>query len=170
MVRPQFWQIQAHNDPIHDLGVEYATYLNLFTMTIHHNGEFSKPPSRRYKFVELDYVNLVYCNMFSINEELCLRYNNKILFTHFRIPGISLDDGLVSLMADDDVIKLLNYVPGCNLVVIEEIVEDNVVSSSEKDSRLEWPGMGAHGERNAWSKLVLESDGSIRRIQVVDTA
>ncbi|GKA85628.1 hypothetical protein Tco_0807282 [Tanacetum coccineum] len=70
------------------------------------------------------------------------------------IPGISLDDSL-ALMADDDVIKLLNYVPGCkdteskgvcSVVVIEEIVEDNVVSSSEKDSRLEWHGMDCDNE------------------------
>ncbi|GJW05474.1 hypothetical protein Tco_1564330 [Tanacetum coccineum] len=119
--------------------------------------------------------------MFSIYElcgmlkELGLGDNNKIVFTHFRIPEMSLNDGLVPLMPDADVIKLLNYVPGCkdievyietsvslvelhlvellisqshnkgvgNGVVIKDIVKDNVVSSSGKDSRLfmlEWHG------------------------------
>ncbi|GKD60326.1 hypothetical protein Tco_1297835 [Tanacetum coccineum] len=114
-------------------------------------------------------------------KELGLWDNNKIVLTHFRIPGMSLDDGLVLLMADADVIKSLIYVSGCkeieiyietgvsfvklhlvglvvnksqskgvgNGVVIEEIVEDNVVSSSGKDSRLfmlEWPEMGKDDE------------------------
>nr|GEU74136.1 hypothetical protein [Tanacetum cinerariifolium] len=152
-------------------------------MKIHHNVKFSKLPQRRYKFVELDYVDLVDSDMFFLYElcgmlkELGLRDNNKILFTHFKIPMMSFDDGLVPIIADHDVIELLNYVPECkekevyietgvslveihlvelavsqsqskgvgNGVVIEEIVKDNVVSSSEKDSKLfmlEWFGMG----------------------------
>ncbi|GJR69953.1 hypothetical protein Tco_0016018 [Tanacetum coccineum] len=126
-------------------------------MKIHHNVEFFKLPQRRYKFVELDYVDLVDSDIFSLYElcgmleELGLGDNNKILFIHFRILGMSFDDGLVPLITDDDVIELLNYVTGCkekevyietgNGVIIEEIVEDNVVSSSGKDSKLfmlEW--------------------------------
>nr|GEX24410.1 NAC domain-containing protein 82-like [Tanacetum cinerariifolium] len=44
-----------------------------------------------------------------------------------RIPGMSLDDGLVPLMADAKLIILLNYVPGKGVghcVVIEEIIEE----------------------------------------------
>nr|GEV64888.1 hypothetical protein [Tanacetum cinerariifolium] len=65
--------------------------------------------------------------MFSINEldgmleELGLGDNNKILYTHFRIPGMSLDDGHSQSKSVG------------NAVVIEEIVEDNVVSSSGRD-------------------------------------
>ncbi|GJT87811.1 hypothetical protein Tco_1069528 [Tanacetum coccineum] len=132
-------------------------------------------------------VDLVDSDMFLLYElsgmlkELGLWDNNKIVLTHFRIPGMSLDDGLVLLMADADVIKSLIYVSGCkeieiyietgvsfvklhlvglvvnksqskgvgNGVVIEEIVEDNVVSSNGKDSRLfmlEWPEMGKDDE------------------------
>ncbi|GJV04456.1 hypothetical protein Tco_1338025 [Tanacetum coccineum] len=121
--------------------------------------------------------------MFSLYEwsemlkELGLGDNNKIMFTHFKIHGMPLDDGFVPLMTNVDVIKLLNYVTGCkeievyietdvslvelhlvelvvsqshikgvgNGVVIKEIVEDNVVSSSGKESgmlMLEWYGMG----------------------------
>ncbi|GKB72344.1 hypothetical protein Tco_0933756 [Tanacetum coccineum] len=128
-------------------------------MKIHFIGEFFKPPERQYKFVVLDYVYLIDCDMFSINEldgmleELGLGDNNKILYTHFRIPDMSLDDGLVPLMADQDVIKLLNYVPECkeiksksvgNGVVIEKIVEDNVVTSSGRDQ--DWSELGKEEE------------------------
>ncbi|GJW37387.1 hypothetical protein Tco_0060307 [Tanacetum coccineum] len=88
-------------------------------MKIHHNGEFFKPLERRYKFVVLDYVDPIDCDMFSIHElygmlkELGLGDDNKILFMHFRIIGMSLDDGFVPLIANAYVIKLLNYVPTC---------------------------------------------------------
>ncbi|GJR34028.1 hypothetical protein Tco_1209712 [Tanacetum coccineum] len=142
MVGPQFWQIRAHSDRVHDPGVVYATYPNLFTIKIHHNGEFSKPPKRRYKFDMLDCVDLIDSDVFSIHE---------------------LDEMLEEL--DVDVIKLLNYTPECkeievyietdvslveqhlvellvhsqskgvgNDVVIEDIIEDNVVSRRGKDS------------------------------------
>ncbi|GKE73213.1 hypothetical protein Tco_1535254, partial [Tanacetum coccineum] len=77
----------------------------MFTIKIYHNGEFSKPPERRYKFAVLDYADFVDSDMFSLYE----------------LP------------------MMLNELG--NGVVIEEIVEDNVVSSSRKDSRLwmiEW--------------------------------
>ncbi|GJW26376.1 hypothetical protein Tco_0040187 [Tanacetum coccineum] len=56
-------------------------------------------------------------------------YLIKIKGRRFWIHGISFDDGMVLLMVDEDVINLLNYV-----LVIEEIVEDNIVSSSGKES------------------------------------
>ncbi|GJQ99017.1 hypothetical protein Tco_0522002, partial [Tanacetum coccineum] len=150
-----------------------ATYPNLFTIKIHHNGEFSKPPKRRYKIVVLNYVDLVDCDVLSVDElnemleEPRLRDNNKTLFTHFKIPGMSLDDVLVSLMADADVIKLLNYLPMCKetkvcietdvSLVEQHLVEflvshsqsKEVVSSSEKELRLlmlEWLKMGKKEE------------------------
>ncbi|GJX04024.1 hypothetical protein Tco_0189940 [Tanacetum coccineum] len=166
-------------------------------MKIHHNGEFLRAPERRYKVDVLDYVDLIDCDMFFIHElvgmlgELSLGDNNKILYTHFRTPGMSLDDGLVSLMTDEDVIKLLNYVPmykeikvyieidvslvqqhlvellvsqsKCvgNGVVIEEIVEDNVISTSGKESRLlmlEWSEMGKEEEHVDTSTHASTSD------------
>nr|GEW37964.1 chrysanthemyl diphosphate synthase [Tanacetum cinerariifolium] len=108
------------------------TYLNLFTMKIHHNDEFSKPLERRYKFDELDYVDIVDSDMFFLYEwsgmlkELGLGDNNKIPFTYYRIHVMSMDDCLVSLMADVGVIKLLNYVIGC-----KEIEEGLAVGETE---------------------------------------
>ncbi|GJX99740.1 hypothetical protein Tco_0356759 [Tanacetum coccineum] len=148
----------------------------MFTIKILHNGEFSKPPERRYKIVVLNYVDLVDCDVLSVYklnemlEEPRLRdNNNKTLFTHFRIPGISLDDVLVSLMADAYVIKLLNYLPMCKetkvcietdvSLVEQHLVEflvshsqsKEVVSSSEKELRLlmlEWLKMGKKEEHD----------------------
>ncbi|GJX51418.1 hypothetical protein Tco_0278263 [Tanacetum coccineum] len=78
MVRLQFWQIRAHSDPILNIDVLY------------------------------DYVDSVDSDMFSLYElfgmlkELGLGDNNQILFTHFRIYGMSLDDGFVLLMTNVD--------------------------------------------------------------------
>ncbi|GKB92916.1 hypothetical protein Tco_0965188 [Tanacetum coccineum] len=128
-------------------------------------------------------------------KELGLGDDNKILFMHFRILGMSLDDELVPLEANADVIKLLNYVPMCKEtevyietdllllkqhlvellvshsqskgvghgVVIDKIVEDNVVSSIEKESRLlmlEWHGIG--------KEEVVSSNGKESRLLMLD--
>nr|GEW59618.1 transposase, MuDR, MULE transposase domain protein [Tanacetum cinerariifolium] len=111
MVRRQFWHIRAHSDPFPDIGVLYGTYPNLFTIKIHHDGEFFKPPERRYKFALLDYADLVDSDMFSLYE-------------------------LSRMLKEVSLRKCVG-----NGMVIEEIIEDNVVSSSGEDSRLlmvEW--------------------------------
>ncbi|GJZ44624.1 serine-threonine/tyrosine-protein kinase catalytic domain-containing protein [Tanacetum coccineum] len=92
------------------------------------------------------------------------RLSKPLLKHHLENRFLGCLDGLVPLMADADVIKLLNYVCGCKEikvyietgvslvelhllellasqsqskgVVIEKIVEDNIVSISGKDSRL----------------------------------
>ncbi|GJU49024.1 hypothetical protein Tco_1218579 [Tanacetum coccineum] len=69
------------------------------------------------------------CELFGMLNELGLGDNNLVMFTYFRIPGMSLDDCLVPLMVDANVIK-----------IIELYLWYNVVSSSGKDLRLlEWP-------------------------------
>nr|GEV65740.1 transposase, MuDR [Tanacetum cinerariifolium] len=71
---------------------------------------------RRYHFRDIDWFDLVHCDMFSMNilEEMFedLGYiDGRLLFTHFKIPGQSLDEGLLPLMSNEDVIRLLVYVP-----------------------------------------------------------
>ncbi|GJS73321.1 hypothetical protein Tco_0706162 [Tanacetum coccineum] len=64
-----------------------------------------------------------------LKDDTSLGDNNLVMFTYFRIPGMSLDDCLVPLMVAANVIK-----------IIELYLWYNVVSSSGKDSRLlEWP-------------------------------
>ncbi|GKD86952.1 hypothetical protein Tco_1358106, partial [Tanacetum coccineum] len=50
----------------------------------------------------------------------------RILFNHFNIPCTSLDDGLVLLMADEDIVKLLEYM---HVYVKEDVsvVEQHVI-------------------------------------------
>ncbi|GJR79990.1 hypothetical protein Tco_0150775 [Tanacetum coccineum] len=63
----------------------------------------------------LNYVNLINYDLFTIKEfvgmleELGLG-DDKILVSHFRIPSKSLNDGLIQLMADEDVLTLLKFV------------------------------------------------------------
>ncbi|GJS77851.1 hypothetical protein Tco_0727732 [Tanacetum coccineum] len=56
-------------------------------------------------------------------DELGLR-SGVLLFRHFRIPGESLDEGLVTLMRDEDVLTLLKYVP--KFIEIDVYMEEYV--------------------------------------------
>ncbi|GKD33782.1 hypothetical protein Tco_1249291 [Tanacetum coccineum] len=105
----------------------------------------------------------------------------RLLLTHFRIPWEPLDEGLLPLMSDEDVIRLLKYVPrlreldvhieiGVSLVerhmmermmskgngvVIEEIIEVHDLNDAirkEFDSE--------SGNNASTSKLAHLSDGS----------
>ena len=93
------------------------SFTRLFSIQIHHIGEFSNPPDRVYKFGNIDHVDLIDCDNFTMRvmvkilAELSLGNNKQLLFTHFRVPGLNLDDGLVPLMSDQDVKVLLNFVP-----------------------------------------------------------
>ncbi|PWA82807.1 hypothetical protein CTI12_AA175090 [Artemisia annua] len=143
-----------------------CTALNetIFTFQIHHNGEFTSTPGRRYLFGDTDWFDGVHCDIFSMDllGEMLedLGYTDRtLLFTHFRIPDESLDDGLLPLKSDEDVRRLVEYVPiftelelyietgvsvvECEMtermmtkgkgVVIEEIVDHNVNDAVGKD-------------------------------------
>nr|GEX45475.1 transposase, MuDR, MULE transposase domain protein [Tanacetum cinerariifolium]GEY13202.1 transposase, MuDR, MULE transposase domain protein [Tanacetum cinerariifolium] len=80
-------------------------------------------------------------------KELGLGDNNKILFTYFRIHGMSLDDGFVLLMANSDVIKLWNYVIGCKEVEVYiktgvSLVELHLVELVVSQSQIKGVGKG----------------------------
>ncbi|PWA58579.1 hypothetical protein CTI12_AA361660 [Artemisia annua] len=88
----------------------------MFTLQIHHNGEFTSTPGRRYLFGDTDWFDGVHCDVFSmglLGEMLeDLGYTDRtIVFTHFKIPDESLDDGLLPLNSEEDVRRLVQYVP-----------------------------------------------------------
>ncbi|PWA44666.1 hypothetical protein CTI12_AA524670 [Artemisia annua] len=88
----------------------------MFTLQIHHNGEFTSTPGRRYLFGDTDWFDGVHCDIFSmglLGEMLeDLGYTDRTLvFTHFKIPDESLDDGLLPLKSEEDVRRLVEYVP-----------------------------------------------------------
>ncbi|GJZ46332.1 hypothetical protein Tco_0593928 [Tanacetum coccineum] len=109
MVSHGLWKIRSPVYPLHVLGLIYG---------------------RRYCLGEISYVDLIDCHLFSIEEyvvkldELGLG-NVRLLFSHFKIPCTSLDDGLASLMADEDVVKLLEYVP--RFMEVDVYVKDVLV-------------------------------------------
>ncbi|GKC18013.1 ribonuclease H-like domain-containing protein, partial [Tanacetum coccineum] len=120
------------------------------------NGNFTSPPGKIYHCAEIEWYDLVDSETFSINgydamlEDLGLK-DGSILFSRFRIPGKSLDEGLVPLMSNQDVLSLLQYVPiykeievyvenntmevvlGTGKgVVIEEVVDDDEVKEASE--------------------------------------
>ncbi|PWA89001.1 transposase, MuDR [Artemisia annua] len=87
----------------------------MFTLQVHHNGEFTSTPGRRYLFGDTDWFDGVHCDVFSMGllgemlEELgCM--DRTLVFTHFKIPDESLDDGLLPLKSEEDVRRLVEYV------------------------------------------------------------
>ncbi|GKC92467.1 hypothetical protein Tco_1157909 [Tanacetum coccineum] len=127
----------------------------------------------RYRFQVIDWHDLVDSDHFSLDEYDALledlRFNDgKILFSPFRIPGKSLDEGFVLLMSKENLVNVLKYVPrykeievdiknGVSSIeshmiearlsqgkgmVIEEILEHNVVETvAGKEGKLlllEW--------------------------------
>ncbi|PWA85111.1 hypothetical protein CTI12_AA153160 [Artemisia annua] len=87
----------------------------MFTLEIHHNGEFTSTPGRRYLFGDTDWFDGVHCDVFSmglLGEMLeDLGYTDRTLvFTHFKIHDESLDDGLLPLKSEEDVRRLVEYV------------------------------------------------------------
>ncbi|GKF37307.1 hypothetical protein Tco_0114065, partial [Tanacetum coccineum] len=56
--------------------------------------------------------------------------DGSILFSHFKIPGKSLDEGLVPLISHQDVLSLLKYIPS-----YKEIEDDEVNEASETGYR-----------------------------------
>ncbi|PWA52915.1 transposase, MuDR [Artemisia annua] len=136
----------------------------MFTLQIHHYGEFTSTPRRRYLFGDTNWFDGVHCDVFSMDllGEMLedLGYTDRTLvFTHFRIPDESLDDGLLPLKSEEDVRRLVEYVQiftqlelyietsvsvvECEMmkrmmskgngVVIEEIVDQDVNDDVGKD-------------------------------------
>ncbi|PWA44570.1 hypothetical protein CTI12_AA514650 [Artemisia annua] len=88
----------------------------MFTLEIHHNGQFTSTSGRIYLFGDTDWFDGIHCDVFSmglLGEMLKdLGYTDRTLvYTHFRLPGESLDDGLLPLKSDEDVKTLVEYVP-----------------------------------------------------------
>nr|GEW10297.1 transposase, MuDR, MULE transposase domain protein [Tanacetum cinerariifolium] len=71
--------------------------------------------------------------------------SSVLLLSHFRIPCESLDDGLVTLIGDEDVLTLLKYVPKFREIkekgmLIKEILKDNVFNGQHKRKEMSVKG------------------------------
>lgn len=83
-------------------------------------------------FGDIPYVDLIDVNHFRIEEYVgmleALGLGDR-LFSHFRNPEKSLDDGLVPLMSVEDVVQLFKYVP--HFKEIEVYIEEGISSVEE---------------------------------------
>ncbi|GJZ56692.1 hypothetical protein Tco_0862144 [Tanacetum coccineum] len=110
----------------------------------------------RYRYAVIKWYDLVDSKRFSIyGFDAMLEYlgikGGSFLFSHFRIPGKSLDEELVPLISHKDMLSLLKYVPRYKEikvyvekhmmevvfgkgrgVVIEEIMENDEVNEASK--------------------------------------
>ncbi|GJZ11927.1 hypothetical protein Tco_0546686 [Tanacetum coccineum] len=146
MVAPSFRQNRARSSPIQHLGDIYESNDLLFTLKIHHSGNFTSPPGRIYHCVEIEWI-----------------------------PRKSLDEGLVPLMSNQDVLSLLQYVPiykeievyvekntmevvlGMGKgVVIEEVIEDDEVKEASETRKCDHPPWSSESMNEKRNKRLSE--------------
>ncbi|CAI9292054.1 unnamed protein product [Lactuca saligna] len=94
---------------------EYELVRTMFTIKLHHGGNFTKLPNTKYVKGEVRYIDLVDIDEFSVHEldtmMLELGYSvPPVIYYHFRIPHEDLDFGLRALGNDNDVLNLPQYI------------------------------------------------------------
>ena len=111
-------------------------------MKRHYSGVFTKSPGRKYVDGTVSYVDDVDTDLFSVHElddmvrELGYK-GEQTLYYHFCIPEFPLDYGLLPLGNDQDVLKLVSYVPKHRLVkVYIEIGQTRVASYFKSPSKV----------------------------------
>ena len=151
-----------------------------------------------YKLEYTDPVDMIDCDTFSmcvlvkILADLGLGDNEQKLFYHFRVPSMNSDDGLVSLMLDQDVKLLLNFVPrykeidvfvetdvslvekqlfkhtgwrkASKCIVIKEILQDDVVSAPNLNSKGKLLMLDWHNDEMAPTQTSCNACPSVERI------
>nr|KAJ0202464.1 hypothetical protein LSAT_V11C600303020 [Lactuca sativa] len=90
---------------------------------VHYNGIFTKAPGRKYIDGIVAYVDDVDTDLFSVHElddmvrELGYK-TEQTLYYQFCIPEYPLDYGLMCLGNDQDVLKMVSYVPKHRLIMV----------------------------------------------------
>ena len=88
---------------------------NYFTLKVTHGGKFTSPPGRVYVDPLIAWYDCVDYDMFNYDafEALVADIGVKggVAGCHYRVPGETLDVGLLALQNDDDVMNMLNLVP-----------------------------------------------------------
>nr|KAJ0206345.1 hypothetical protein LSAT_V11C500238400 [Lactuca sativa] len=117
------WCFREKFVTVEDLGKRYEGYDNYFTLKIHYNGVFTKAPGRKYIDAVVAYVDDVDTDLFSVHElddmvrELGYKTEQTIYY-HFCIPEYPLEYGLMPLGNDQDVLKMVSYVPKHRLIMV----------------------------------------------------
>lgn len=91
-----------------------AHMYTLFSIKVHHGGEFNTGPNKEYVGGRIDDVDGLDSDLMSLHEldsiAHYLGYGPPIAF-HFRVPGLSLDMGLVTMKSDADVNAMITLLP-----------------------------------------------------------
>nr|KAJ0188756.1 hypothetical protein LSAT_V11C900480270 [Lactuca sativa] len=116
------WRIRATMDEI-DVARRYAGHSTIFSVRLHHGGQFTKFSGRKYIKGKQNYVDLLDIDTFSIHdidemmEELGhIDSDQTLLYYHFLRPFGDLDFGLFALGSDQDVHHLGMYVANHKLI------------------------------------------------------
>ncbi|KAL4577821.1 hypothetical protein LXL04_013935 [Taraxacum kok-saghyz] len=115
------WRVRADMAEI-DLKQRYAGHPSIFSIRLHHGGEFTKYPGRKYIKGKENFVDLLDIDKFSIHDlDDIVEYfdyveDGKLMFYHFLMPLSSLDYGLYALASDQDVCHLAEYIPKHKLI------------------------------------------------------
>ncbi|CAI9264928.1 unnamed protein product [Lactuca saligna] len=114
------WAIRPKGET-YDITNEYERVPTMFSIKLHHGGNFTKLPNTKYVKGEVRYIDLVDIDEFSVHEldamMLELGYSvPPVIYYHFRIPHEDLDFGLRALGNDNDVLNLAQYI-GDNKVI-----------------------------------------------------
>ncbi|KAJ0794948.1 hypothetical protein HanPI659440_Chr04g0144771 [Helianthus annuus] len=98
-----------------DPEVKYANHPELFTLKLHHGGDFTDEDDFEYGGGKVDYIDNVNSDMFSLivmnDMLLAFGYSEEdVVVYHFRVPGEDLMLGLRPLGTDSDVLRMISYV------------------------------------------------------------
>ncbi|CAI9281867.1 unnamed protein product [Lactuca saligna] len=132
------WVIRPKGER-YDITNEYERVPTMFTIKLHHGGNFTKLPNMKYVKGEVRYIDLVDIDEFSVHEldgmMLELGYFvPPVIYYHFRIPYEDLDFDLRALGNANDVLNLAKYI-GDNkeLCDVDLPKEGNVPQVQAKD-------------------------------------
>ncbi|CAI9301559.1 unnamed protein product [Lactuca saligna] len=116
------WRIRATMDEI-DVAHRYVGHPMIFSVRLHHGGQFTKFPGRKYIKGKQNYVDLLDIDTFAIHdidemmEELGhIDSDETLLYYHFLRPFGNLDFGLFALGSDQDVHHLGTFVANHKLI------------------------------------------------------
>ncbi|MFS7978583.1 hypothetical protein Hanom_Chr10g00917141 [Helianthus anomalus] len=98
-----------------DPDVKYANPPELFTLKVHHGGDFTDEGDFEYGGGQVDYVDNVNFDMFSLivmnDMLLAFGYSEEdVVVYHFRVPREYLMVGLRPLGTDNDILRMISYV------------------------------------------------------------
>ncbi|CAI9279938.1 unnamed protein product [Lactuca saligna] len=115
------WHIRGEMD---EIDVDQTGHPTMFSIRMHHGGEFTSFPGRKYIRGKKTFVDLLDIDTFSVHdidemmEDLGYASIGKPLYYHFQRPLGDLDFGLFALASDEDVRYLGSFVAKHKLIEV----------------------------------------------------